>query len=122
MEKNSVLPNLRREMKLKKYSTSMVKAYCQHVEMFLNYYEEKEVDEITHEEINDYLLSMMEERDCSPSYFNQAVSALKFLYENVLKNPSVVADLPRQKKEKLLPDILSYEEVSRIIATCEISQ
>ena len=117
MERKLVVPSLQRELKLKNYSTSTTKAYCQHVEMFLNYYEEKEVDEITHEEINDYLLSMMEERDCSPSYFNQAVSALKFLYENVLKNPKMVANLPRQKKEKTLPDILSHEEVSRIIAT-----
>ncbi|MCR6547019.1 phage integrase N-terminal SAM-like domain-containing protein [Dehalobacterium formicoaceticum] len=47
MERNMLVPSLQKDLKLKNYSTSTAKAYCQHVEMFLNYYEEKEVDEIT---------------------------------------------------------------------------
>ena len=42
------------------------------------------------------------------------VSAIKFLYENVLNIPRRIGNLPRPKKEKRLPIVLSIEEVRRI--------
>lgn len=49
------------------------------------------------------------------SYHNQAVSAIKFLYEHVLKVPREVADVPRPRKERKLPAVLSREAVMRLL-------
>jgi len=47
----------------------------------------------------------------SRAYHVQAVSAIKFLYDNVLRIPKTVGNLPRPKKEHKLPTVLSQEEV-----------
>jgi len=43
------------------------------------------------------------------------LSAIKFYYEQILKKGKVLYDLPRPKKEKKLPNILSQSEVLSIL-------
>ena len=51
----------------------------------------------------------------SHSYVNQCVSALKFLFLRVLKCQSPIVNLPRPKKERKLPNVLSNREVARLL-------
>ena len=50
---------------------------------------------------------------------NQAVSAIKFLFAEILDKPRIAIQLPRPNKEKKLPKVLSEEEVSRILAALD---
>jgi site-specific recombinase XerD len=52
----------------------------------------------------------------SHSYTNQAVSALRFLHRHVLDAPVPVAKIPRPKRKKTLPKVLSESEVKRFLA------
>ena len=63
----------------------------------------------------DYLLYLVEQRQISTSYQNQAINAIKFYYEKVMKGPRKVYYIERPRKEKLLPTVLSEEEVVKII-------
>lgn len=65
--------------------------------------------------VKEYLLSMIEEDKLTNSYVNQAISALKFLVQKVFKVAGLFNDIPRQKKIRRLPNVLSQEEVARII-------
>jgi len=51
----------------------------------------------------------------SRAYRNQAVSAIKFLYKEVLDLPERVSELPYLRKEHTLPVVLSREEVQRLL-------
>jgi len=60
------------------------------------------------------MLSMLRS-GLSHSYANQALSALRFLHRQVLDAPAPVADVPRPKREKKLPKVLSPQEARRFL-------
>jgi len=62
-----------------------------------------------------YLVEMIRERRVSRSYQNQAVSALRFLFETVLGRPRLALAIPRPRKETRLPAVLSPQEVARLL-------
>ncbi|MCX6227039.1 MAG: site-specific integrase [Bacteroidia bacterium] len=98
-----------------RYSSNTIKTYKDCFCEFINYYSTKEINEITQEEIQTYLLYLVEERQISTSYQNQAINAIKFYFEKVLKGPRRVYYIERPRKEKLLPSVLSEAEVKKII-------
>ena len=65
-------------------------------------------------EVRSWMLDMLRS-GLSHSYANQALSALRFLHRHVLNAPAPVADIPRPKREKRLPKILSEPEVRRFL-------
>jgi site-specific recombinase XerD len=68
------------------------------------------------QEVRDFLLHLVRDRNASPATQDMYVSALKFLYVVTLKRPEVVKDLSHPKRPKALPVILSPEEVLRVFA------
>ena len=68
----------------------------------------------TNEEMRAWLLRLMRE-GCSYSYVNQTVSALKFLHSKVLRRGVVKLELPRPRQDRSLPNVLSRDEVRRLI-------
>ncbi len=61
------------------------------------------------------MLHLIDKKRVSRAYHDQAVSAIKFLYDNVLRMPKNVGNLPRPKKEHKLPTVLSQEEIGQIL-------
>ena len=106
---------MRRELKLRNYSTGTIKTYLQHMKEFVRHFS-RSPSELSRDDIIHYLLHMTEERNVSATYRDQAISALKFFYGKVLKKRIIIDELPRPKKEFKLPVVLSTEEVSRLLA------
>ncbi len=71
--------------------------------------------EIPQAEVEKYLLNMLENNDNAHSFVNQAVSAIKFYYREVLNKGDYISGIARPKKEKKLPSVLSQSEVISII-------
>ena len=65
--------------------------------------------------IQAYLLHMITERKLAYASVNQASCAFRFLFGTVLRQPQVRLDIPMAKVPKRLPQILSREEVARLI-------
>lgn len=108
-------PEYLEQLKLKRYSRSTIKTYLAHFNLFLAHYGQRSPDGITRDEIRRYLLYLINERQVSGTYQNQAINAIKFYYEQVLKHPRTVYDLPRARKETKLPLVLSEEDVAGIL-------
>jgi site-specific recombinase XerD len=103
-------------LKIKRYSSNTINTYKKAFGDFINYFKTKELDTITEQDIRDYLLYLIEKRKVSASFQNQIINAIKFYYEKVLKLdklPYIYIDRPF--KDKILPTVLSEEEVQRII-------
>jgi site-specific recombinase XerD len=103
------------EMRLRRYSPRTRKNYVGHVVRFARHHR-KHPRDIGEEGIRSYLLHLVDEKDVSRAYLNQAVSAVKFVYENVLRLPRAIRDIPRPRKGRALPRVLGREEVFRLIA------
>lgn len=56
------------------------------------------------------MLHLLDNQENSHSYVNQAVSAIKFFYNDTLKRKDIVINISRPKKEKKLPQVLSRKE------------
>lgn len=109
------LDRLTSELRIRGYSPRTIRVYRGHVERFLHSLEGP-AEQATDVEIRAWLLHLIEEKHVSRSYLNQAVSAIKFLYASALRSPRNVADLPRPRPERKLPEVLSRQEVLRLLA------
>ena len=93
---------VKKELKLRGYSQNTIKVYLHHIERYISYFA-KDPKELDEGHIRDYMLYLIDKKKVSRAYHDQAVSAIKFLYDCVLNMPRVVGSLPRPRKEKKLP-------------------
>ena len=101
------------ELKLKGYSSKTRRSYVNHIKRvasFLN----KNLDEITISQVREYILFLIDDVTVSHTYANQAISAIKFLFINVLKINDNFDGFSRPKREQKLPEVLSQEEILKI--------
>lgn len=113
-KKEEILSNVEKELKLREFSQKTRKAYLHHIGKFLCYFMKDPVL-LDESHIKEYMLYLIDEKRVSRSYHNQAVSALKFLYEEILNEHRVVSRLPRPRKENKLPVVISREDVIRLL-------
>jgi integrase/recombinase XerD len=72
-------------------------------------------DTLTTAQLQAYLVHLITEKKLAYSSVNQASCAFRFLYGSVLRQADVRFDIPMAKVPKRLPQILSREEVKRVI-------
>ena len=65
--------------------------------------------------IQAYLLHLITERKLAYASVNQASCAFRFLFGTMLRQPAARLDIPMAKVPKRLPQILSRDEVARLI-------
>ena len=105
--------DLRRELVLRKYSPKTIKAYIHYNRDFLQK-SKKPPQQVTNDDIKDYLFHLAEERKLSASTLKGAINALKFYYGTVLKR-RFIYEVKRPRKDKKLPVVLNGEEVAKIL-------
>jgi len=102
-------------LKARRYSANTIKVYSEATGIFLKFLADKQEHEITNEDLDrfnkDYILA----RNLSSSFQNQFVNAVK-LYFRIVQNRQLKPEMIiRPKREKLLPNVLSKEEVKNIL-------
>ena len=75
-----------------------------------------EINTLTKKEIESYILHLIEKYRISESRQNTAINAIKFYYEKVLEKDRTYYNIQRPKKSKSLPNILSTEEIQKLLA------
>lgn len=102
-------------MRSKRYSESTVTTYSEALKSFLVFYREKPLTEITNEDVivfnNEYVLK----NNLSASYQNQVVNAIKLFFQTIRDTKMLVDKIHRPKRAKLLPNVLSKEEIKLIL-------
>ncbi len=102
-------------LRSKRYSESTLTTYSEALKSFLVFYREKPIAEITNEDIvvynNEYILK----NNLSASYQNQIVNAIKLFFKTIRETKIEIDKIHRPKRAKLLPNVLSKEEVKLIL-------
>lgn len=106
-------------LKTRNYSKKTIEAYTYHFRNFVQYYKNKNLDELTSDDINWYLFYIVENEKPSESKQNQIINAIKFYYEKVLGRSKEYYKLIRPKRPKKLPDVLSESEIKRLLEVIE---
>ncbi len=102
-------------LRSKRYSESTIMTYSEALKSFLVFYREKPIAEITNEDVIVYNNAYILKNNLSASYQNQIVNALKLFFRTVQNKVIVVDAIHRPKRSKLLPNVLSKEEVKLIL-------
>jgi site-specific recombinase XerD len=101
-------------LRLKAYSPSTIRTYLQEMSQLLGLLEDIPADELTPEHLKRYLLYCYEQLQLKENSLHSRINALKFYYEQVLRREKFFWDIPRPKKQLLLPSVLSEDELARL--------
>ncbi len=102
----------------KRYSFNTARSYVGLFTEFMNHFPDKQLTDINELDIKDYLHGIVL-KGKSASHQNQAINAIKFYYEQVLNMPQRFYEIDRPRKEQKLPEVLSAEEVVRVISSVD---
>jgi integrase/recombinase XerD len=102
---------------LKGTPDSSRESYWRRMRAFLNYMldRRKPVEEMTHEDIQQYILYLKREKGLSAGTINNYISAIKFFYTYVLEREWNPIKVPRMKRTQKFPVVPSREEVLLLI-------
>jgi len=106
---------LSREMRLRNYSHTTIKAYKSCIRTFVSHFRPRHPRDLGNAEIREYLVHLLVEKNRPASTVNQVYNALRFLYCDLYHKDFVIESLPRPRKERRLPDVLNEQEVVRLI-------
>lgn len=115
--KEELIGKLVTELKLKGSSELTVRNYKWFVEKFLASVD-KPAEAIDEDDAKKFLAGMIDSK--SRNTVSLAASTLRFFFDKVLKKQIIAMPLP--KKEKRLPEVLTREEVKKLVEAAETSK
>lgn len=120
LQSTRLLGQVRERIRYLHYSFSTEKLYVYWVRFFIRWHGLKHPRDMGAQEVENFLTMLATERRVSPSTHNQALSALLFLYREVLG-----IDLPwldninRPTRARRIPSVLTKDEVAGLLAAMD---
>jgi site-specific recombinase XerD len=113
---DAVIEKLAAEIKLRHYSRNTLKHYADWSRKFQSYLKNKPPEALSPSEVKAYLTYLAVNCKVSSSHQNLAFNSLLFLYRHVLnKDFGIHKDIPRAKKTKGIPMVLSRREIDEVL-------
>lgn len=114
-DKPKLLDRVRDVMRRKHYSIRTEQSYIDWIRRFILFHGKRHPLEMREEEVTAFLTHLARDGGVAASTQNQALSALLFLYKEVLRQDlGWLDDVERAKKPARLPVVLTRKEVRRI--------
>jgi hypothetical protein len=102
------------ELERRNYAPGTIRCYIRTVEHFSRHFR-RSPDQLGPEHIRRYQALMFHKWKLAPNTVSQRLAALRFVYIQVLKRNWSIAETPYPKKVLHLPQVLSQQEVARLI-------
>jgi len=110
-----LLDRVRDMLRVKHYSIRTEQAYVNWIKRYIYFHNVRHPAEMGAPEVQAFLTHLAVEGNVAASTQNQALSALLFLYRQVLNQDLGPIDALRAKKPKRLPTVLTRDEVHRVL-------
>ena len=107
------------ELRRRNFADTTIRSYLHGVEHFSRYFH-RPPDQLGPEHVRQYQAMLFSKLKFSPNTVTLRLAALRFFYIHVLKRSWSIAETPYPKKVFHLPEILSQEEVARLIDAAEL--
>ena len=114
-----VLPAMDQMLKLKAFSSSTIKTYLNEMSQLLQAIKDIPADDLKPEHLKRYLVYCYEKLGLKENTLHSRINAMKFYYEQVLKREKFFWEIPRPKKQQLLPRFFSQNDLVSIIRATE---
>lgn len=120
VRKAGLLEEVRNRLRIRHYSLRTEQAYVAWIRQFILVNGRRHPRTLGGAEVEAFLSGLAVERNVAASTQNQALSALLFLYRDVLRMELPwMESVVRAKRPRRLPTVLSVEEVRRLLAMLE---
>jgi integrase/recombinase XerD len=101
-------------MQLRNFSVNTQQSYVIAIKQLAIYYK-RSPESITEQEAQNYILYLANEKNLAWSSCNVAVSSIRFFYKAILKRSQENFYLPLSKKQHVLPEILTQDEIRTLL-------
>ncbi len=105
-------------MRLRGFSPRTHKSYLSAVSLLARHYHQPP-DRLTTDQLQAFFLYLVKQRKLSPASCRLYLNGIRFFYLQVLHWPSMAVTLAVPKKPQRIPELLTREEVGRILMACE---
>jgi integron integrase len=115
-----LLDLVRSQLRLRHYSIRTEQAYIHWIKQFIIFHDKRHPSEMAEPEISIFLSHLAQDKNVAVSTQNQALSAILFLYRDVLRLAlRQIENVERAKKPSKLPIVFTREEVRAVLAHLE---
>ena len=118
MTEKQAMQKMWADIRLRGLSESTFKNYTRNIQKFLEYCN-RPIEELDETHVRRFLEYLIVDKKLSPRSVNQHSSAIRFFFAVGLNRYMNYNQIPMMKIPKELPDVLTKEEVSKLIAACE---
>lgn len=110
---DTIFAQIRSEAEKRNLKDSTIQAYCHAVKYYLDF-TGKEISCLSIDDVDAFLHQKRLE-GLAPETYNHYHSAIRFFYKRILKMNWDIEDIPRMKRDRSLPTVLSRQEINAII-------
>ena len=116
MAKSKLLDQVRSEIRRRNYSYKTEQSYLNWIIRYIRFHGTQHPNELSEEHVEAFLNDLANNKNVAASTQNQALSALVFLYREILnRNYLNLENLDRAKKPARLPVVLSVPEITLVM-------
>jgi integron integrase len=116
-----LLDALRAQVRYMHYSLRTEEAYVHWVRAFIRFHNLRHPSELSRAEVEAFLTWLASERQVAPATHRQALSALLFLYQKVLRHDLPwMSEIGSPKYNRRLPVVLSHDEIGRLLPQVDL--
>ena len=120
MTNEQLIKKMKEDMDMRNFSKYTYDSYLGKTKDIMRYYGEKQLEEVTTEELREFLLKYLkDERKLSDRTINYYNSVIRFIYEVTLDKVLNKKQLPMMKKKKAVYKVLTKEELSTFFNVCD---
>ena len=102
------------ELQRRNFAETTITSYLKAVEQFARYFK-RPPDRLNHTHLRTYQAYLLRERKLMPRTVRLHVAALRFFFVKTLRRRYLLDDTPYPKAPRRLPQVLSVDEVTRLI-------
>jgi integrase/recombinase XerD len=113
--KKEAIQTFIRYLNSKRYSSNTIKVYSDSLSTFLRYFSMKDISDISNDDLIDFNNNYILMNNFSSSFQNQVVNAVKLYFSAIQHKKMDVELIHRPRREKVLPNVLSKEEIKAIL-------
>lgn len=105
---------MQRELVIKGYSQNTQRVYLSEFAKFLHKIKNHDVDSFDVDKLKSYMLYCIEKLGLKENALHSHLNALKFYYDQILGRESFKYELPRPKKQSILPKVMDTQEIKNM--------
>ena len=116
--KEQILLRMKEDILLRGLSANTLESYTLNARTFLEYCN-RPAEQLNEHDIRKFLWYLINEKKAMPGTVNCYSAAIRFLFAVTFNRTLNYLQIPRQKKRKTFPEVLTREEVFSIIESCK---